>query len=220
MDRQDFNARLDANGWCITAAAASTPADLLDEMLAFARTLGEIAPGRSHQLVERIIPQTAETAFAGSLSSRYGLGTLPLHTDTAHWSRPCRYLVMACAEPGPVPTPTLLVDAWHARLSELEELACSRAVFLVRNGRRSFYGSIRERNRGFIRFDPGCMTPVSCDGEIALRAFSPDRQKDALRRHDWKTHEILVIDNWRVLHGRGDGVRIAPGRVLLRAMVQ
>jgi hypothetical protein len=85
---------------------------------------------------------------------------------------------MACADEGPVPTATLLLDSRHVRLSEPEEVACSRSVFLVRNGRRSFYGSIHERNRGFIRFDPGCMAPLSCDGELALRALSSDRHQD------------------------------------------
>ena len=152
------------------------------------RDLGEVCSGvEGTNCVERIIPQTAETALPGSLSRRYGLGTLPIHTDTAHWARPCRYLVMACAEVGPVPTATLLLDARHVRLSEPEEAACSSAVFLVRNGRRSFYGSIRERDREFIGLDPGCMAPLSCEGGLALQAFSFDRNRGALCQHDWET---------------------------------
>src|SRR5271166_474912 len=102
MDQQGFIAKLVEDGWCVVASHASNPNDLLVEVQELARSLGEIAPGRGRQLVERIIPQTPETAMSGSLSSRYGLGMLPLHTDTAHWSRPCRYLVLACAEIGPV----------------------------------------------------------------------------------------------------------------------
>jgi alpha-ketoglutarate-dependent taurine dioxygenase len=220
MDRNALRTRLHADGWCATSISASTPDDIAVEVLALARIFGNIVPGRARQLVERIIPQTADSSFAGSLSRTYGLDTLPLHTDTAHWPRPCRYLVIACANPGPVPTPTLLVDSRRARLSKPEELACRRAVFLIRNGRHSFYGSIWERGREFIRLDPGCMTALSADGKMALQAFQCDRQRHALYRHDWKPGTILVIDNWRVLHGRGDGMPTAPGRVLLRAMVQ
>jgi len=38
----------------------------------------------------------ASVPRAGSLSSYFGLGPLPLHTDTAHWNVPCRYLALAC----------------------------------------------------------------------------------------------------------------------------
>jgi hypothetical protein len=220
MDLGAVRANLQQVGWSVVATAASTPDDLTEEVRTHAQMLGEITASRGHHLVERITPKTPDGAYPGSLSSKYGLGSLPLHTDTAHWAIPCRYLVMTCAELGPVPTPTILLDGWRVLLSEQEVSACRRAVFLIRNGRRSFYGSIREGARGFLRVDPGCMTPLERDGEMALHAFSLDRHEKALHQHDWKIGEILVIDNWRMLHGRGSGKRTAHGRILLRAMVR
>ena len=220
MDLDALRANLQQVGWSVVATGASMAVDLIEEVRSHAQMIGEITPGRGHHLVERIIPQTPDSAYPGSLSSKYGLGSLPLHTDTAHWAIPCRYLVMTCAELGPVPTPTILLDGWRVLLSEPEASACRRAVFLVRNGRRSFYGSIMDGGREFLRVDPGCMTPLERDGEVALDAFSRGRHEKVLHRHDWKIGEILVIDNWRVLHGRGSGKTTAHGRILLRAMVR
>jgi alpha-ketoglutarate-dependent taurine dioxygenase len=211
---------LNAKGWYVAPSHTSTEADLRDQIRAQADNLGAIVPGRNRQLIERIVPQTTDAAPAGSLSSKYGLDSLPLHTDTAHWPIPCRYLVMACVDPGPVPTATTLFDSRSALLSQRDLQTCQQATFLIRNGRRSFYGSILERNRPFIRIDPGCMVSLYPDGEIALQAFSADNHKESLHRHDWKVGEIMIIDNWRVLHGRGNGQRTHSARTLLRAMIQ
>lgn len=204
-------------GWCVLAATART--ELREEARAVARRLGEITPGRNREAFERVVPRTSSAAYAGSLSSRYGLASLPLHVDTAHWPTPCRYLVMACEAVGPAPIPTILLDSWKVYLSDAENDACKQAVFLIRNGRHSFYGTIRQDDRPFLRIDPGCMTPLSESGALALAAFRAERHEGTYHRHEWKIGEILVIDNWRLLHGRGCGERTEPGRVLLRATV-
>jgi hypothetical protein len=208
------------SGWCVVNSTASTESNLSEDVREIAELLGEIAPGRGRQLVERIIPYRAETSYAGSLSSAYGLAPLPLHIDTAHWPIPCRYLVMACVAVGPTPTPTVVLDNQRIQLSEPEEAALNSAVFLVRNGRQSFYGFIRNSDGSFLRIDPGCMQPLSPDGELALSVFDAERHKDICYYHDWKIGQILVLDNWRVLHGRGLNEQTGPGRILLRAMVK
>jgi alpha-ketoglutarate-dependent taurine dioxygenase len=220
MLHQEISERLDSDGWCAVFAESRTTDELCEEIRLIGQTFGEIAPGRHRQLVERIVPRNVHASYRASLSATYGLGPLPLHTDTAHWSTPCRYLLMACANVGLVPTCTTLLNIRDAHLSELESAACSRALFLVRNGRRSFYGTIAERDRKFIRFDPGCMMSLSYDGDIALAALTLDRQRTAVRVHEWRFGDILMIDNWQVLHGRGMNQHTDRGRVLLRVMVR
>jgi hypothetical protein len=218
---EECKAGLDAHGWYSYSAGGHPAKDTLyAEVAALAEGLGEIVPGRSRQRVEHIFPQDARMAHAGSLSQQYGMAPLPLHTDTAHWTVPCRYLVMACAEPGPEPTPTILLDSRVVSLTKCEAAACSSAVFLIRNGRRSFYGSITAQNRPFIRFDRGCMEPLSPNGAEIAGAFSQARNAGKTYRHDWQRGDILVIDNWRMLHGRGIDNQTASGRLLLRAMVR
>lgn len=219
-DSGQIRGDVDTLGWTVRTSKGASTDELEEQVTTLAQTLGEIAPGRAQALIERVLPQNTDAAFPGSLSSRYGLGPLPLHTDTAHWSVPCRYLVIACAEPGPIPTPTLLLDTRRAELSEREVAACRDAVFLIRNGRNSFYGSVAQRGRDFLRVDPGCMAATSGECEIALRSFSADRHRAVIYSHQWTVGEILILDNWRVLHARGNKQPTAPGRVLLRAMVR
>jgi alpha-ketoglutarate-dependent taurine dioxygenase len=171
-------------------------------------------------MVEPIVPETVETARPSSLSRKFGLRPLPLHTDTAHWTVPCRYLGLACLDTGPTATPTFLLDSWAAQLSESESLLCRSAVFAIRNGRRSFYGSIMETDRPFIRLDPGCMMALSSEGDVALEAFNIQRHTSVLHRQDWKAGDILVVDNWRVLHARGYDAPTARGRILIRTMIR
>ena len=47
------------------------------------------------------------------------------------------------------------------------------------------------------------MTPLTSAGEIALKAFEVSRNERRLHCHNWNAGEILVIDNWRVVHLRG-----------------
>jgi alpha-ketoglutarate-dependent taurine dioxygenase len=219
-ERSRIFADVDAHGWSLCNMACSSETELAEQVKTVAQRLGTIIPGRFRQSVEKVVPQTTDAAYAGSLSSRYGLSALPLHTDTAHWVVPCRYLVIACAAVGPVPAPTNLLDVRRAALAEHEATACRNSVFLIRNARHSFYGSIMESGRQFVRIDPGCMSPVSMDGPCALHSLSADRHRAILHSHQWSVGDLLIIDNWRVLHGRGNREPTAPGRVLLRATIQ
>ena len=220
MSHSGIENELQRVGW----ASVNTDAKAIDSvgsvLTRIASLLGEIAPGRNGLPFEEVVPEAVETARAGSLSSRFGLSPLPLHTDTAHWSVPCRFLVLACVNPGPAPTPTFLFDSSAATLSESETSACRSAVFAIKNGRSSFYGSIVERGRPFIRCDPGCMVALSREGALALDTFSIERHVEKLQRHQWTVGNILVLDNWRVLHARGYNAPTLPGRMLLRAMVR
>jgi alpha-ketoglutarate-dependent taurine dioxygenase len=40
------------------------------------------------------------------------------------------------------------------------------------------------------------------------------------RRIDWEARHVLVIDNWRVLHARGEAVRPDPDRRLKRILAR
>jgi hypothetical protein len=79
---------------------------------------------------------------------------------------------------------------------------------------------IAESGRPFIRLDPGCMTPLSIEGTMALAAFDIERHTEALETHDWSVGDVLVFDNWRFLHARGYKAPTDRGRVLLRVMVR
>jgi hypothetical protein len=128
--------------------------------------------------------------------------------------------VLGCVESGSESVPTLLLDRLGVKLSR-EELQLARsAVFHVRNGRGSFYASIVGLDPRFIRYDPGCMHPVSPEALEALALFSNERVAPQSISFHWQPGDLLIIDNWRMLHARGHLTGASIERVLLRSNVK
>ena len=208
---------LEAQGWVVL----SNQGQGLDAcMLDLAKKLGTPAPGRNNTIIERLKPVDHEQAPPQSLSRQYGFGAFPLHNDTAHWPIPCRYVVLGCEEPGNVESPTVFLDTQRLDLCREETSCINTASFFVKNGRRSFYSSICSKDRPFFRFDPGCMHPVSVDGEKAMRALLSERHVQNFVEISWQKNKVAIIDNWRVLHGRNNKGQADPCRSLLRVMVR
>ncbi len=158
----------------------------------------------------------AELANPASLSARFGTGELPLHSDTAHWIKPARYVALACSEEGNDPAPTYLLDTNDKFFSANELELFSRGVFHVRNGKNSFYTSVKSLFRPYFRYDPGCMYPMDKVSSEAIQVI--DSKRRFASPISWRAGSILILDNWRTLHGRGASRMVANGRKLLRGM--
>lgn len=204
-------------GWCEFQATGT--ACLNEELIDMALQLGRPVSLRSSiGPVQQLVP-TAKTRFTNSLSSKYKKDGFPLHTDTAHWPTPCRYIVLGCLQQGESQRETHLIDFRKVQVSDEDRLCLMTEPFKILNGRRSFYGTILAENRPFIRYDPGCMSPTSLRGEKALDVFSPQRTAHVKISIGWFEGKIVVIDNWRVMHGRGTGTGHGSERIISRVLV-
>ncbi len=214
-----FLEELQRKGWAKTSAGISDPDELAEFLETVASRIGE--PFRhKFGVVEKLSPRHAETGNPNSLSGRYSLAPFPLHCDTSHWRVPCRYMFLGCVNPGAIPTSTLLLDTSEIILSPEERTLVQSSVFLIKNGRRSFYSSILSTQRKFIRLDPGCMVAINEESKVAMELYSYVKQKHQLNKISWCIGDVLVIDNWRVLHGRGEQLNTTTDRLLLRVYVQ
>ncbi|MEP3145453.1 TauD/TfdA family dioxygenase [Qipengyuania citrea] len=102
---------------------------------------------------------------------------------------------------------------------EADELALLRsAPLLVRSGRSSFYATILPRSGTYLRFDPNCMDALDKRGRAALDAVRRRLAEAPEQLLDWKDGQIVVIDNWRALHGRAAS-EAGTGRRLARILV-
>jgi hypothetical protein len=184
-----------------------------------AHSLGEPVPSKTGRgFVDELTPLPEEEAQVPSLSRIYGLGALPFHIDTAHWVVPCRYVLMSCNSLGDGKVLTMVVE-WSRVFTEIEQEHLATAVFLVRNGRSSFYASALDHRRRFLRYDPGCMTPVSRGARDAMVLISERTEDLKTTAHAWSLGDLLVIDNWRALHGRADA-SAGRNRRLRRVLVK
>lgn len=158
-------------------------------------------------------PQTPEQAHPRSLSAKYGLGALPLHTDGAHLPRPPDLTLLEA--PVQTDVPTLLFDLRTARMPDEVEHALTTGVFSVGIGAASFYAHVLDQC-GEVRYDPGCMFAVDPTAR-AVAAWLTNATRSATDHH-WQPGETLVIANRRCLHGRPQA-SASPNRTLRRLMI-
>jgi alpha-ketoglutarate-dependent taurine dioxygenase len=213
-------ARLNSRGWASLNVSWSCESDFRERLYAIATGIGvPVATRPGSNLCDTLVPTQSTNARARSLSKIHDVGEFPLHVDTAHWLTPCRYIVLACVQPGYGSPATLLMDTHQVRLNDSQTALLHSTPFRVSNGRKSFFSTILSKERPFVRFDQGCMTPTSPDGVKALDIYSRHNWSEYIEAVHWKTGAVVVIDNWRVLHGREASNSTDSDRKLLRISI-
>ena len=178
------------------------------------------AEARDQQLVRKISPQDSAVAPHNTLSSRYGAGSFPPHTDTAYWRQPARYVLFRCVNAGKARRVTRIFYTRDWQLSRADESLLCRAVWKVK-AVRPFLASFAQRkdDQLLFRFDLDCMVPMSNDAQAALDLFRSCLVASRQITIDWSEGDVLVIDNWRCIHARGMAIVRDEDRVLERILV-
>ena len=162
--------------------------------------------------VQTLRPIEKDVSPPNTYSGNYGTDEFPLHTDMAHWAVPPRYLLLRCVI-GAASVATRLLDG-RQLVATIGELALMRALVRPRRpleNRRTLLRLLdwRDGSDRFIRWDYLFIAPATKASAATFTAVSSYAQQAT-------PHEIvlrapgdtLVIDNWRMLHGRakvGDG---------------
>ena len=129
-------------------------------------------------------------------------------------------MLLRCANPGSESRPTLLVDSREIAWKERERREFERIVWRVRNGRGSFLASAVFKNGLGLRYDADCML-------VAAQGFGPPAARfvESLAglvpiAIEWDSRLALIVDNWRMLHGRASASGADAGiRRLERVLV-
>jgi hypothetical protein len=195
-------ASLNHFGWLRHVAEDTDSKSILQEIGRIADLLGYRAEGRAGAIEEIVRPQTPAEAHPQSLSAKYGLSALPFHTELSHRLNPCHYVILGCIEPGTSKVSTRLLDWRKFNFTQEEYDLLESAPILVRSGRRSFYSTLLPTNHTFLRFDPGCIEAVDKRGQTAIALVENRIVEGSAIDHYWSQGDILIIDNWRILHGR------------------
>lgn len=154
-------------------------------------------------LVQDLTPRVSSTP--NTYSGIFGLDRFPFHSDLAHWAEPPRYLMLRCVR-GYDDVPTMVVDG-DKLVDAISLDILTRAIFKPRRPRNGTLNLLRlcePTDEGyFLRWDEVFLKPASKIGQIAHDAVL-----------DWLAHcdpiqcalvsagDIVVIDNWRMLHAR------------------
>jgi len=168
----------------------------------FARSLGNPIPLESGAFVKQLKVTTSELARANSLSSRYGTGSFPFHTDTAFWRTPAR-LVLLRGVGGNLSRPTL-VTPFAPIVEQISIQKLKQGAWICDKGRRKTYTTIFFEHEGLsgMRYDPSCMIPANKPAQEAdeiLRSRCFNIEGETI---DWIEGRVAVIPNWSYLHAR------------------
>jgi alpha-ketoglutarate-dependent taurine dioxygenase len=206
--------QLDTNGFVVIQGYHS------DQLLAFAERLGRPSPdARNPSLVRDLFPRPRSESTTNTLSSRYGTGEFPFHTETAYWRSPARYLFLYCVEPGSGDRPTLLLDL--AAMSVDDRAILARELWVVRYTRQPYLTTVLDQSAkgSLFRYDPACMRPVEERGQSPVILTRVLNEVRAVRIY-WRHAMLLILDNHRLLHGRGAANVADPDRHLRRVLVK
>jgi L-asparagine oxygenase len=188
------------------------------------RSLGTVIWTEHGKLVHQLKPKSADNSTPNTYSGIFGVDQFPLHTDLAHWRFPPRFVMLRCIT-GFDAVHTLLIDGARA-IEAIDQTIFSRA--LVRP-RRPIDGSLpllrlydrQQGDRGMLRWDEIFIRPASPAGQVGVT-----RLKECLTRSKPMSiplanrGDTLIVDNWRMLHGRSPVPAACQGRVVERAYLE
>lgn len=171
--------------------------------------------------VHFLTPAPKEHRTPNSYSGIYGLGAFPLHTDLAHHRVPPRYFMLRCSVPDDS-VGTTLADSGEI-IASVGASLLSRAVVQPRRPRNGIRPLLRlfDPSLHLFRWDGEFIRPASDAGSQAVFAVSNalKRQRVTEMRLS-RLGDLLVIDNWRMLHGRTPVPPSSRGRRVARVYLE
>jgi hypothetical protein len=205
-------------GWCSMAFAPDQDIRII---------IPQLRPGLADPMssveLELVSPKNSSQGRPETMSAEFGMGSFPLHTERAHWPIPPRFLIFRSV--GRVSDrPTTLLDSYRLDLDEELAQELFQRPWIVRYGEICFESPVLRtvssgRGRWQIRYDHCCMTPSYGVMEDLGSQLESALAATELEQHYWEPGMVLIVDNWRVLHGRGTSTEADFGRSLERIVV-
>ncbi|RYF41094.1 MAG: hypothetical protein EOO38_21100, partial [Cytophagaceae bacterium] len=206
-------------GWCFFQGLFATTTAIEDQVIHLAKQLGTPRGTRisSTRQTDTLNVLTQKQAIRNSQSSRFGTGYFPYHTDAAHWASPGRYVIMACRNTTSTRA-TCLIPATPI-ISQIGSRNLQTSIFKTINGQRSFYASPLSSDSAIFRFDTACMKPLDEASHSVQNAIISYAQETTPVRIHWGTGDVLIFDNWRMMHAREQGLGIHEHREIIRTHI-
>jgi hypothetical protein len=172
----------------------------------FAREFGTPVASRfGGPLLDKLSPRSRMEARANTMSSRFGLGALPYHTDAPYFRTPPRFVFLRLAEGASSETSTTLISAQSLGFSRSDLNLLSREIWVVGQNAKRFYASILSQCRGkeqFFRYDPCCMRPLIISTNSSQHIIKSRLDTAVPHNVHWTPGKAIIFDNWNVMHAR------------------
>jgi hypothetical protein len=167
--------------------------------------IDRMLPSSGIPTIQSLVPRTAGEAPKNRYSGHYGLNAFPLHTDLAHWAIPPRYFLLRCLA-GSMNVETKLLPANYI-VDRLGKACLQKAILRVRKRRPGSSGLLRAlgclSQQWLFRWDAVFLEPVNHHA-ITLKNMMEGCLFDGITGVCLQDRgDTLLLDNWRLLHGRG-----------------
>ena len=196
------------------------------DILSLGRQLGTPVP---------VLPGEPELGLVGARSEAgelspneyaavYGGANIPLHTDAAYYRVPPRLGILRLKPTSVSDRPTILVNPLSSKPDHREFAALRRSLWRIYGGGSltPFAGRIVEAKGDdyWFRFDHNCMRPYFRRGKAIEALFHNLLERCTRHEIAWQPGQIVVWDNWKLLHGNGSVKQGTQGkRILERVLI-
>lgn len=139
--------------------------------------------------------------YKTTLTSIYKQAEFPLHTDGAHKLIPPRWIILEYNGDIKNSTATIIADTMSEQNNIKNEDLFHNEVYFVSGGQHSFLTTIVNHNlhkNSIFRWNKHTMKRLNSRTGIPFE----DLKFKKILRIEWEPNQSLIIDNWRMLHGR------------------
>ncbi len=164
-----------------------------------------LLPQKTIGSVQTLEPRTKAASSPYRYSGVFGLNEFPLHTDLAHWLRPPRYLVLRYQHGSRVVDTRLLASSTLVSLLGYRTLrrAVARPRRRGQNDALCLLPLVFYANRTYaFRWDSLFLVPMNEAAHKVAQLMRTQARHIAESLTLAESGDTLIVDNWRVLHGR------------------
>lgn len=181
--------------------------------------IDKLLPSSGIPTVQSLRPRGKTEVKENQYSGNYGLGVFPLHTDLAHWILPPHYLLLRCV----IGTEDVFTNLLPCAgiVGAVGKAALEKSVFRIRRHRHGCSGLVRAMSshlkENIFRWDPIFIEPLNKHAQALKLVMTGLVWNEAMTRIALReSGDTLVIDNWRMLHGRSQVPAQSLGRQVER----
>nr|WP_199001847.1 TauD/TfdA family dioxygenase [Flavobacterium sp. ASV13] len=190
-------------------------------LIKISKSLGKVLKHPNGNDIEYLKPKHKKDSVKNTFSYNYEFERFPLHTDTAFWEIPAKFVLLSSNELSHTATTIIAYEDIYKSLSISEISEIKKSIFIVKTATKNFYTSFINKylDDNFIRFDSNCMKPVNKSAKITLEIIEDKLVKIPVRNITWDKPKVIIFDNWKVLHGR-EAVKTDEHRILKRIYIK
>lgn len=185
----------------------------------FGNRYGELLKIPSMPLVQKLIPKHKESEPLNTYSGIFGTGVFPFHSDMAHWYRPPRYLILRCSVPDEHVT-TRLVQA-NQVIPRHDTITAKRALFKPRRKLDGKSYLLKLSDPELFRWDSVFIEPANAEAvELSVDIQARLAVEDFVEFRFSNEGQVLMIDNWKMLHARSTVGELSCAREIERVYLE